>query len=386
MLANVVNIVSGSSKRLSELQIAHGIEVDHSVASRERETGRGLNQIGNLQRAGSTRWSSHFNSVCSLIDKYGSIIIVLENINNCSTNSSAQRGEARGTIKALKSFKFLFVLYLMHKIMGITDLLCRALQSKSIDILNAMDLVATTKELLQSLRDDGFDVLLHYVISVCEKNGITVPDMSARYMDEFRSVRQSDDISVEHHYHYDVFNSAIDFQLEELQYRFNDHVVELLRLSSSLEPKNNFGLFDKEHICTLATTFYPADFSQQDMYHLQLQLDHYKIDVVKHAKFQSLSTLSELCVQLVDTGKAEHYNLIYRLICLVLTLPVSTATTKRGFSAMKLLKTELRNKMGDEYLRDSILINVEREFAEDIDIDEVIDEFYAQKNRRVQLK
>ncbi|KAK1382646.1 hypothetical protein POM88_020381 [Heracleum sosnowskyi] len=72
--------------------------------------------------------------------------------------------QPRGTIKAVKSFKFLFVLYLMHKIMGITDLLCRALQSKSIDILNAMDLVATTKELLQSLRDDGFDVLLHYVI------------------------------------------------------------------------------------------------------------------------------------------------------------------------------------------------------------------------------
>ena len=108
--------------------------------------------------------------------------------------------------------------------------------------------------------------------------------------------------------------------------------------------------------------------------------------MVKHAKFQSLSTLSELCVQLVDTGKAEHYNLIYRLICLVLTLHVSTSTIERVFSAMKLLKTELRNKMGDEYLRDSMLINVEREFAEDIDIDEVIDEFYAQKNRRVQLK
>ncbi|KAK1358590.1 putative transcription factor and/or regulators TTF-type(Zn) family [Heracleum sosnowskyi] len=98
MLANVVNIVSGSSKRLSELQTAHGIEVDHSVASGERETGRGLNQIGNLQRAGSTRWSSHFNSVCSLVDKYGSIIIVLESINNCSTNSSAQRGEARDEV------------------------------------------------------------------------------------------------------------------------------------------------------------------------------------------------------------------------------------------------------------------------------------------------
>ncbi|XP_074351957.1 uncharacterized protein LOC141691113 [Apium graveolens] len=135
--------------------------------------------------------------------------------------------------------------------------------------------------------------------------------MNARYMDGIQSVRQIDDISVEHHYHYDIFNSAIDFQLEELHYRINDDIVQLLRLSTSLEPKNNFRLFDIEHICTLATTFYPADFGQQEMYHLKLQLDHHKIDVVNHAKFQDLSTLSDLCLRLVDTGKATQYNLIY---------------------------------------------------------------------------
>ncbi|XP_074352621.1 uncharacterized protein LOC141691762 [Apium graveolens] len=248
-----------------------------------------------------------------------------------------------------------------------------------------MDLVATTKELLKSLRDEGFDVLLDYVMSVCVKHKIDIPDINARYMDGIRSVRQIDDISVEHHYHYDIFNSAIDFQLEELHYRFNDDVVQLLRLSASLEPKNNFRLFDIEHICTLATTFYPADLGQQEMYHLKLQLDHYKIDVVNHAEFQDLSTLFDLCLRLVDTGKATQYNLIYRLICL-LTLHVSTATTERVFSTMKLVKTDIRNKMGEEYRRDTMLINIEREYAEEIDPDEVIDEFYAQKNRRAQFK
>ena len=53
---------------------------------------------------------------------------------------------------------------------------------------------------------------------------------------------------------------------------------------------------------------------------------------------------------------------------------------------MKIVKTVLRNKMDEEYLRDSMLINIEREYAEGIVIDEVIDEFYTQKNRRVQLK
>ncbi|XP_074327091.1 uncharacterized protein LOC141665032 [Apium graveolens] len=292
------------------------------------------------------------------MDKFGAIIVVLENINNCSTSSNSMRGDARGSLKALKLFDFLFVLHLMHKIMGITDLLCRALQSKSIDILNVVDSVATTIELLQSLRNEGFDILLDYVMSVCAKYKIDVPDMNARYMDGIRSVRQRDDISVEHHYHYDIFNSAIDFQLEELHYRFNDTVVQLLRLSSSLEPKNNFMMFDIEHICTLATSFYPADFGQQEILHLKLQLDHYKIDVVKHAKFQDLSTISELCLRLVDTGKAEQYSLIYRLICLVLTLPVSTATIERVFSVMKLVKTDLQNKMEEKYLRDFMLINM----------------------------
>jgi hypothetical protein len=48
------------------------------VASGERESGRGANQIGNLHRSGTTRWSSHFDSICSLIDMYGATITVLE--------------------------------------------------------------------------------------------------------------------------------------------------------------------------------------------------------------------------------------------------------------------------------------------------------------------
>lgn len=94
------------------------------------------------------------------------------------------------------------------------------------------------------------------------------------------------------------------------------------------------------------------------MYRFKLQLDHYKIDVVKHAKFQNLSTLFQLCLRLVDTRNAEHYSLIYMFIFLVLTLPVSIATTKRDLSAMKLVKTVLWNKIEEEYERDFMLINI----------------------------
>jgi len=77
--------------------------------------------------------------------------------------------------------------------------------------------------------------------------------------------------------------------------------------------------------------------------------------------------------------------LIDRLIRLVLTLPVSTATTERTFSAMKHVKTVLRNKMEKEFLADSMMIYIERELDEDIDSDSIIDELYYTKHRRVQL-
>jgi len=76
---------------------------------------------------------------------------------------------------------------------------------------------------------------------------------------------------------------------------------------------------------------------------------------------------------------------IDRLIRLVLTLPVSTATTERAFSAMKLLKTRLRNKMVD-FLRDCMIVYIEREIAMKFTTDSIIDDLYAKKNRKVRLK
>ena len=74
------------------------------------------------------------------------------------------------------------------------------------------------------------------------------------------------------------------------------------------------------------------------------------------------------------------------LIRLVLTLPVSTAMTEHAFSAMKLLKTRLRNKMEDDFLRDCMIIYIEREIAMKFTTDSIIDDLYAKKYRKVRLK
>ncbi|XP_059428463.1 uncharacterized protein LOC132162216 [Corylus avellana] len=53
-LASIVNIVGGSSKRHDDLQSIHVVEIENLVASNAIETGKRVNQIGNLQRPGDT--------------------------------------------------------------------------------------------------------------------------------------------------------------------------------------------------------------------------------------------------------------------------------------------------------------------------------------------
>ncbi|GJZ47903.1 zinc finger MYM-type protein 1-like protein, partial [Tanacetum coccineum] len=79
------------------------------------------------------------------------------------------------------------------------------------------------------------------------------------------------------------------------------------------------------------------------------------------------------------------YPLIDRLIRLILTLPVSTATSERAFSKMKLVKTRLRTTMSDDFLKSSMILSIEREIVGTICNEKIIDDFYSKSQRRVQM-
>lgn len=71
-----------------------------------------------------------------------------------------------------------------------------------------------------------------------------------------------------------------------------------------------------------------------------------------------------------------------KIITILLTLPVSTASNERFFSSLKLVKTHLRLTMGDERLSDLLVIAVEKETASQINFDQAIDIFGRMKTRR----
>jgi hypothetical protein len=198
-----------------------------------------------------------------------------------------------------------------------------------------------------------------------------------------KSRNKHDNTTVLHHYKVDVFNAAIDQQVRELNDRFSSQVTELLDLCSSLDPRHDN--FDKSKICILVEKFYPADFSSQERDRLECELPHFQLDTINHPEIKNCKSLADLTKAIIKTRKSSDYPMVERLLRLVVTLPVSTATAERAFSAMKLVKTRLRTKLGDDFLRHCVIVYIERELAEKITIEEII-EIFDLRPRKAEFK
>ena len=110
------------------------------------------------------------------------------------------------------------------------------------------------------------------------------------------------------------------------------------------------------------------------------------IDVMRRSPdFLTCQSLSVLATKLVQTRHHLTFPLVYRLIELALILPVATAQVERVFSAMNIIKTDLRNKMCDDWLNDLMICFVEREIFAKLSDKQIMLHFHALKDCRGHL-
>ncbi|CAN6691240.1 unnamed protein product [Malus baccata var. baccata] len=238
---------------------------------------------------GETRWGSHFGTLVSIMTMFSSILDVFEVIADAGV-SSQQICE-------------------MKDLLGITNELSQALQRKDQDIVNAIKLVG-----------------------VCRQR---------------RGQRKAQAVTNMHHYCVGIFYVVLDWHLQELNNRFNETNIELLLCLACICPTDSFSAFDSQKLLRLAQ-FYPKDFSMNELVILKIQLETYIVDMRSSIEFLGLKEIGDLAKKMVQCKKHRVYSLVYLLVTLALTLPVATATIERAFSAMKILKNRLRNRMGDQ--------------------------------------
>ncbi|XP_042448120.1 zinc finger MYM-type protein 1-like [Zingiber officinale] len=274
----------------------------------------------------------------------GDIVSVLENVYDDDTNDD-NNGITASLIDNMESYEFVFVMHLMKSLLGITNELSLALQQKDQNIVLAISLIKTMTVRLQKLREEGWENLLNVVNKFCSNHMIPIPNMEENMRTRGRSRRNGQMITNFHHYRVEIFCEVLDMMVQEMNNRFSESSTEVLTCIACLDPNDSFSQFNIGKLLRLAE-LYPEDFSLTDCVILEDQLETYIQNV--RGEFSMIEDLGSLAKKMVETGKNTVFSLVYRLIELALVLPVATASVERVFSAMKIIKIDLHNRMGDE--------------------------------------
>ncbi|KAF8093231.1 hypothetical protein N665_0387s0018 [Sinapis alba] len=296
---------------------AHHLQLK-DVNDGERKTGKMVKPRCFCSGPWVTSWGSHYRTLLCVIECFSSIFKVLESVQN-DGQEDLKRRQAYGLRRYVNSFDFVFYLHVMVHLLGITNILSLSLQNRDQDTLNAMSLVKSTRKQLQKIRDDGGSSLMIKISYFCKKHDIQ--EVNCLF-------------------------AILDLQLQEFDDRFNKVHTELLIWAASLSPIDSFSQFNNSKLIRLAT-FYPYDFSHGECISLEKQLDTYTDNIRSGDRFIHLEHLGELSRTFVETQMHMSFPLVYRLLKLILILSVATATVERSFLAMKTVKTNRQNQIGD---------------------------------------
>lgn len=267
------------------------------------------------------------NAVCCT---YDSLILTVEEVAESSTYT--QSVEARGLDHQLKSFSFIVALVTFDRILTCTKQLSDQLQSSSIDLSRASELVLATKSLLTDYCTvDYWQKVYDYATEVANLHCVTIQVTSRKRK---RPSHLAESIV------HETVGSVLDKFLYELNARFQDSNLVIMKGVSACTPTSSNFL-----LCTDLDSF-------AEMYAVDTRTLEVEVNLVKTV-LESQSTVNTLAIFRSYLHSCQPaYNTLYLLTKIALTIAVTSAESERSFSALKRIKTRLRTRMAEDRLSD----------------------------------
>lgn len=240
----------------------------------------------------------------------------------------------------------------------------------------------TCLEELERYRDE-FENLKMEANSVAEKWSIN-PEFSKtrqrkikRHFDELCEDERLQD--PESSFKVNVFYRVLDIIINQLKSRFlpmNEIVSNFSVLQpSTLQVLNDTDLLKK---ALEFVNIYKKDISESFAREILSFRSTFRDEIKKSSCIRELADLLIIKNHFMSCSFPE----ICTALMLFVTIPVTTASAERSFSKLKLIKTYLRNSMGQDRLRNLAILSIENSMARSLNFDDVIDTFAEQKARR----
>ena len=220
-------------------------------------------QLRRLQRLSDTRWACRYFAIDAVCCTFDSLLAALEAITEWGNREKAV--EAKGILLQIKSFKFLILLVIFSRILSCTKGLSDQLQSSTIDMAKAADLVSATVGILQEYRTDSkWEEVFKYVQDVASLHNIDaeVPrsqrsrQLPRRYEDVLvmETTGSREGLMASEHLKISIYFPILDAMLSELDRRFAEKNLEHMRSIQACSPSSpNF--LKPNSIRTLAESY-----------------------------------------------------------------------------------------------------------------------------------
>lgn len=324
-------------------------------------------KLRSLKTLSIIRWACRSEAIEAVKNNYSALLLCLEEISD-KTNLSEVRAKAKGLIFQMKTFDFIFSMHILSPVLIMIQKVSASLQSPNLDLLSAVSLVKSLREHLSKLRsdDNNFIVIYNEVLSVCQKNLISIPEVKKR-----KFTRKIDDNSTLY---------TVDSKIEEMRYFTSypmlDEMIQGIDERFSQETLNliaSMGKMLKLQTDDADIKILSEAFNLKNI-HTEIKL-LINIPEIESICGSSNINISKWLDWLVDSGRSEIFSDFYKSIKLFVTIPVTSCSCERAFSKLTIVKSKLRSVMTQKRLDALMLIFIEQHISTEIDIDDVIEEF-----------
>ena len=151
----------------------------------------------------------------------------------------------------------------------------------------------------------------------------------------------------EEYYSTHVHGAISKLVLNELNERFGDDLTAVMEKAAAFgfDSKDELSDFNEQSLRELAA-YYSIDFSSGNLASLDIELKSFS-HVIKEALFQEkVKDVHALLKWLheANAGDFPLYPQLYKLLSLIVVLPITSASAERTFSTLKIIKNRLRSK------------------------------------------
>lgn len=290
---------------------------------------------------------------------------------------------AGGICQEMQRWPFVVSTIVWYNVLFQINKASKTLQSQKVSIETVRKEIRAVTEFLQEFREDGFNTAKAKAREIAERLELEMswPEVRQRrttkqFKYEGREQTQSTAEEIDKR---DFYLPLIDTALTALKERFS-HMETFFELYGFLYSADNMRSTEKEG--KLDECCHRLEQTMEDIDAEELKLE------VKGAvrSFPThVSSPSEMLNYIYKENILDLYPNMSIALRLLLTLPVTVASSERSFSKLKLIKTYLRSTMSQERLSALAILSIEQDVRKSVDMELLITRFANAKARKIRF-